>query len=646
MMEEEIQQDPIEDVDEIQNQLGDRAPTQRRQPPQMQMRLQHEDEHLDDDVPNPLVELHARQEQDRDRDRVLRRPQRQRQRQWWDGFRMLNNHAEDEDEDEDGATNLDDDGPFAMMMMFHPRREHRQPQYQRQHPIGMIEFVEQENVGAEGDGEGQTTSEESDEDEEGTAYDVANPTVEEGVHVARRQAIQEIMRDTTVSALEKRLRIQHLMSGGPLELSRSSGTHPTEEMRPTIAVENGGDTTSSFVPTPPVHGGGGVVVVTQPTPTPTLLSLGTIVKDFPDFLFCLLPYIADRLIFNSIAGSNTEMYEKSKAIVPPWPTSYQLPSGDRWSWSPCGTRLACRYHTSKITIVDQRRGPQGTYCNQQQQQHSSFGYSNKHDLDFSPDGRFLISTGDDRRVRVWSTTNNCAQLHKWNMSREVRGLRNTSLSVSFSPCSNYIAVSLGTHVFLKDVKTSETIKSLVLPPFFSHENIETIQCASQGRGIFICRWDNGVFVIQVWYPYREEDDEDRVIILLRQPHQKDDPNTIAYTFSQDTTMVAIHNMMTNTGIVWSIDLDHHCLTHQSDILDITSLHFTPDHHYIVCNTGEGPKFWNIAEHAFTNNTLHIVENGQSKKRYHNLYVGCFSPTNRHVLIHESGDLYITSYFVK
>ena len=50
---------------------------------------------------------------------------------------------------------------------------------------------------------------------------------------------------------------------------------------------------------------------------PSALSFGTILNIFPDFLSYVLPYIADRVVWNSIAGSNKDIHEKSKANSPP-----------------------------------------------------------------------------------------------------------------------------------------------------------------------------------------------------------------------------------------------------------------------------------------------------------------------------------------
>ena len=59
----------------------------------------------------------------------------------------------------------------------------------------------------------------NDEDEPPAAAAVAPAPVEEDAAIARRRAIQSIMRDNTLSDLEKRHRIQELMSGGRTEVA-------------------------------------------------------------------------------------------------------------------------------------------------------------------------------------------------------------------------------------------------------------------------------------------------------------------------------------------------------------------------------------------------------------------------------------------
>jgi len=63
--------------------------------------------------------------------------------------------------------------------------------------------------------------EDDDDDDEGNDDNGAgvNPLVEEDAAVARRRAIQGIMRDNTLSDQEKRMRIQNLMSGGRTEVA-------------------------------------------------------------------------------------------------------------------------------------------------------------------------------------------------------------------------------------------------------------------------------------------------------------------------------------------------------------------------------------------------------------------------------------------
>ena len=234
------------------------------------------------------------------------------------------------------------------------------------------------------------------------------------------------------------------------------------------------------------------------------------------------------------------MHEKSKVILPPWPLCYKLPRfSDLLSWSPCGTRIACAVHPSNIVIVDQRCGPfrnnrnnnNGTILND----HRGHGIT---DLKYSPDGRFLVSADDDGFVRLWDNTRNYEQLQEWNMTDEVGEELTGDSYVSVSACSKFMAVLIGLCAFLQDVEKGKTIKSLVLP-FHQNENrqkINAIIFSLDDRDVFICR--NKMF--QVWYPYLDDDDEDRLITIWRHAV---DPNfgRKEYAFSPDNTMVAIYN---------------------------------------------------------------------------------------------------------
>lgn len=103
------------------------------------------------------------------------------------------------------------------------------------------------------------------------------------------------------------------------------------------------------------------------------------------------------------------MYEKSKAIRPPWPLCYKLPfvlppwpyhfkliSAGFWSWSPCGTCVAfSNGYSDRLLIVDQQCEP---FCNNENDNNNLgwVAHDAEHiaDLKFSPDGRFLVSIGD------------------------------------------------------------------------------------------------------------------------------------------------------------------------------------------------------------------------------------------------------------
>ena len=219
--------------------------------------------------------------------------------------------------------------------------------------------------------------------------------------------------------------------------------------------DNGNDDDSLSLPAP--------VVVVQ------ALSVGNIVKEFPDFLFCLLPYVSDRVIWNSIASSNKDIHEKSKAIQPPWPLCYKLPFDDSYSiiaWSPCGSRIACtntcRSYSNivcnissnivgNIVIIDQRCGP---FRNNKENNKNGFGWLAHADdfdsiigLEFSPDASYLVSAGYYGFIKLWdNATGNYEQLQVWDMKLEVTEkmifMGQTKPRFCISACSKYIVFHL------------------------------------------------------------------------------------------------------------------------------------------------------------------------------------------------------------
>ena len=180
--------------------------------------------------------------------------------------------------------------------------------------------------------------------------------------------------------------------------------------------------------------------------------------------------------------------------------------------------------------------------------------------------------------------------------------------------------------------------------------------SSNDRAIFICCREQVMGIdlakaIKLWRPYLGIDDEDRLTTLWRQetnsprtPRTNSDPILQTITFSNDKTMVAIHNKSLHKGTVWSIDTNHEFLTKKFDFEGSTGLYFTPDRNYIICNKENGSTLWSIPEGKFTDDTIHFVDKGNNT----NLNPDCiiFSPNNEQVILDVSGDRYITSYSVK
>ena len=91
------------------------------------------------------------------------------------------------------------------------------------------------------------------------------------------------------------------------------------------------------------------------------------------------------------------------------------------------------------------------------------------DLQFIPDGRFLVSAGDNGIVRLWDNGDgNYEQLQEWNVIQEdVRGI-GLHLNIDISACSKYVLVStVALHrVILISVDNGETIRSLPPQPIW------------------------------------------------------------------------------------------------------------------------------------------------------------------------------------
>ncbi|OEU12784.1 prolyl oligopeptidase [Fragilariopsis cylindrus CCMP1102] len=394
-----------------------------------------------------------------------------------------------------------------------------------------------------------------------------------------------------------------------------------------------------------------------PPPVVALLSFGNILEQFPEFLIQVLSYIPDRTVWNSIASCNQDMYEKSKAYLPPWPTNYKLTRYNKPRiavWSPCGTKIACTTWDSTILIFDQQHGPilHGDG--------NEFGLIAQHgvhinELKFSPDGRLLASATDAGVVRLWDSTTggNYEQLQVWSIQQEIQGEVDFTDGISFSPCSRYLVVLIHNHVFLKDIyNEGGTIKSLVLP---EDEVVYQIEFSSDGRAIFILslgRWNDGEVNIKInvkiWRRPLDDANEGLITIWSKSFRNRN-LHTTDFTLSNDNTMITVHDSYMNKIMIWPINTNHEGVALKATFVanldrpySGSCLKFTPDDKFVVCNTvQDGLIFWSIAEHKFMG-TIHVALNENNKK---NLEVVYFSPNRRQLLVWDrrARVIYITSY---
>ena len=375
-----------------------------------------------------------------------------------------------------------------------------------------------------------------------------------------------------------------------------------------------------------------------------------LINDFSDFLSYALPYITDRTVWNSIASSNKDMYKKSKSMLPPWPKMYRLPDSERSClavWCPDGTRVVytCfgqhrgqRSMANEFTVVDQRYGII---------HHIHINHMVFCDLKFSPDGKFLVSVNDDGVVRLWDNrSGNYEQLQEWNVRADTLRPNFAGCfvhSYSISTCSHYIVFAANNHVFVKEIENGRTIKSLLTNPFLTlGYRMMSMKCkvrfSFDGKAVFLCFFDNrgGFNGIKVWFPYRD-DWEENVIILWQKPK-----NTISteyvhqYSFSNDTTMLAmIYERNGMKGVeFWSIDNDYKCLKLKAFFqVEVDTLQFTQDDKYIVCGLNDVLWFWSVEENE-TTEIRHVSNNGNINT---NLMVKHFSPDSQRLIVVSRSD---------
>merc|ERR1712194_897098 len=98
------------------------------------------------------------------------------------------------------------------------------------------------------------------------------------------------------------------------------------------------------------------------------------------------------------------------------------------------------------------------------------------------------------------------------------------------------------------------VTSLVPPHFPSSENIIQIRLSLDGRGVFICCKNHNNSFVKVWRPY-SNDDEDNLITLWEQTNFY----CGKFKFSNDSTMIAISDMLGRKGMLLCINMDHTCL---------------------------------------------------------------------------------------
>jgi len=307
-----------------------------------------------------------------------------------------------------------------------------------------------------------------------------------------------------------------------------------------------------------------------------------ILKQFPEFLKHLLPYIADRTVFNAIALSNKAIYQRSKILVPPWPIDFLLrhPDGSREGgyanepiFSPDGTQIACsvivrfgKEFKQKIAIFDQRRGllyfrfrthqgddverindnnnnstgkeiDSGWFSGSRMKRNGSY--------DIHPKfcDNYLVTTGDDGFVRIWDYKNIAASrdFNYVELVEEFDALGRSEAHwsnriVNILTCDRFIAVLCVTnnvsHILLKDMHNNGKLIKLIDVPESTMVGLIAITLTDGHPSIFLSSSDIvGKSSVQIWCPY-DRNSLDTIV-------EVSDATIVYSVFSRDYSMFVL-----------------------------------------------------------------------------------------------------------
>jgi len=429
------------------------------------------------------------------------------------------------------------------------------------------------------------------------------------------------------------------------------------------------------------------------------LSLGTILQQFPDLLVQLLPFIADRTVFNAIASSSKSIHAQSKLYLPPWPLNFKLSNfitvGEEMPapmFSPDGRKIMYvnHYDMNSISIIDQRRG---LLLRRRRQGDITTRWMTHNNIEtilsvqFSVDGKFVVTcvgpSTHQNYLRLWdnTTTGNYELLQDWDINDEIVDVisKFSTPLFSISQCSKFVVVLKGRHVLLKDIQQEgKTIQSVLLPDNYvmgkqiifsnrmnssSCHDVSIFIRGEEQKDLLSIATNINTF-IYLWCPYNNLANTGNNIQSLITISNESYLGNFALT--SDHSLLAICTPRSRKVLIWSVvdnnnndDADEYNRKRLTSKITIPgrfvngSVYFTPDDQYLVLETvNSGLRFWSTVENAFncksstvTVDYYHGNSNRYSKNNANHLTVIGFSPADNHRLLLRDAQLNtcLTSY---